>query len=271
MGDDRAQALKLELMKGVIECGGYREVPEFDQQVSLLIQSESGWLGAEGLEVLVTQMEVATCGNLETVAQLCLNLISPLANQIGNKAELAVRVRGGDHMCDALGDGRCCHFQGHFQSFRAVIKTRQDVAVDVNHGSVKIAHSRMAEKDKSRVKIKSMPRLNVCINLCDEAFIGIEDVAIVLAVDPFSDIANAARTTDLSLGGCYIDSVNPLPPGSLITIELVHKGESFHAMGQIVYSQPNMGMGIKFVEVKRETQEILVRWIEELQTAQSPA
>lgn len=94
-------------------------------------------------------------------------------------------------------------------------------------------------------------------------------VAIVLAADPSSNIAIAARTTDLSMGGCYIDSVNPLPPGTLITIELVHKGESFHATGRIVYCQPNMGMGISFVEIKKENRELLTRWIEELQTMQS--
>jgi hypothetical protein len=94
-------------------------------------------------------------------------------------------------------------------------------------------------------------------------------VAIVLAADPSSNIAIAARTTDLSLGGCYIDSVNPLPPGTMIKIELVHKGESFHATGRIVYSLPNMGMGISFVEIKKDSREILVRWIEELQIVQS--
>jgi|SRR5579864_2118504 len=96
-------------------------------------------------------------------------------------------------------------------------------------------------------------------------------VAIVLAADPTSDIAVAARTTDLSLGGCYIDSVNPLPAETLITIEIVHKGQSFHAKGRIVYAKANMGMGISFVDIKKENHEILARWIEELQAAQTTA
>lgn len=96
-------------------------------------------------------------------------------------------------------------------------------------------------------------------------------VAIVLAVDPSSDIAVTARTTDISLGGCYIDTVNPLAPGTTITIELVHKGESFHALGEIAYSQANMGMGIRFMQINSGNREVLARWIEELQTEQSPA
>lgn len=96
-------------------------------------------------------------------------------------------------------------------------------------------------------------------------------VAIVLAVDPYSDIAITARTTDISLGGCYIDTVNPLPAGTTITIELVHKGESFQAVGEIAYLQANMGMGIRFMKVNKLNQDVLTRWIEELQTEHSPA
>lgn len=96
-------------------------------------------------------------------------------------------------------------------------------------------------------------------------------VAIVFAVDPSSDIGITARTSDISLGGCYIDSANPLPPNTAITIELVHKGESFHALGEIVYSQPNMGMGIRFMQINSGNREVLARWIEELETEQSPA
>lgn len=96
-------------------------------------------------------------------------------------------------------------------------------------------------------------------------------VAIVFAIDPSSESAVTARTTDISAGGCYIDSVNPLPPGTKITIELVHKGESFHAVGEIRYSQPNMGMGVSFMQITQVNREILIRWIEELQTEPSPA
>lgn len=96
-------------------------------------------------------------------------------------------------------------------------------------------------------------------------------VAIVLAVDPSSDIGITARTTDISLGGCYIDTVNPLPPGASITIELVHKGESFHALGEIAYSQANMGMGIRFTKITQMNHGVLAHWIEELQTEQRTA
>ena len=96
-------------------------------------------------------------------------------------------------------------------------------------------------------------------------------VAIVFAIDPSSDTGTTAKTADISLGGCYIDSANPLPPKTAITIELVHKGESFHALGEVVYSQPNLGMGIRFMQINPGNRELLTRWIEELETEQSPA
>ena len=93
-------------------------------------------------------------------------------------------------------------------------------------------------------------------------------VAIVLAADPSSHIAFAAKTTNISLGGCHIDSEAQLAPGTTITIELVHKGESFHAVAEIVYSKIRGGMGIRFIRISQNNREVLVRWIEELQPAE---
>lgn len=93
-------------------------------------------------------------------------------------------------------------------------------------------------------------------------------VAIVLAADPSSHIAFAAKTTNISLGGCHIASEGQLAAGTTITIELVHKGESFHAVGEIVYSKIGAGMGIRFIRVSQGNREVLVRWIEELQPAE---
>lgn len=95
-------------------------------------------------------------------------------------------------------------------------------------------------------------------------------VAILIATDLLSKIAFTARTSDLSLGGCYIDSVNPPPQGTTITIELVHKNRSFHALGRVVYSQHNMGAGIAFEKISAEDREILAEWIEELKPEQKP-
>jgi PilZ domain len=94
-------------------------------------------------------------------------------------------------------------------------------------------------------------------------------IAIVQAFDPASGIALTARTSDLSLGGCYVDSTTPLARGTVIKIEIVHKTESFIAKGRVVYSQPNMGMGISFLDIENDKQAILNRWVEELKASLS--
>ena len=96
-------------------------------------------------------------------------------------------------------------------------------------------------------------------------------VAIVLAADPSSNIAIAGKTTNVSLGGCHIDSDSQLAPGTTIVIELVHEGESFHAVGEIVYSKMGAGIGIRFSRVDHSNHRMLARWIDALQTEPSHA
>ena len=95
-------------------------------------------------------------------------------------------------------------------------------------------------------------------------------IAIVYAQDPDAKVAFTAKTSDLSLGGCHIDSANPLPQGTPINIEIVHKQTSFIAKGTVVYSRPGMGMGISFSQIEKDKKTILQGWLEDLQLACSP-
>lgn len=75
----------------------------------------------------------------------------------------------------------------------------------------------------------------------------------------------AARTSELSRHGCYMDMMNPLPLGTSVKIEILYHEQSFSANGSVVYSQPNMGMGMSFDEIAAEQQIILEKWIAELE------
>lgn len=96
-------------------------------------------------------------------------------------------------------------------------------------------------------------------------------VAIVIAADPSSNIAIAGKTTNISLGGCHIDSQSQLATGTTIAIELFHEGESFHAAGEIAYRKFAGGMGVRFTQVDHANHQMLARWIEALQTEPSHA
>jgi hypothetical protein len=58
-----------------------------------------------------------------------------------------------------------------------------------------------------------------------------------------------ARVSDLSLSGCYLDMIHPLPAGTQIVLYVTDDSGSFQARGKIVYSLPNLGSGVAFLDV----------------------
>jgi PilZ domain len=72
------------------------------------------------------------------------------------------------------------------------------------------------------------------------------------------------RTADLSSGGCYVDTVNPLAPETVVKLRLTKWHQSFEAQAKTVYSRVGMGMGLMFVAVDSTEQATLESWIDEL-------
>ena len=73
----------------------------------------------------------------------------------------------------------------------------------------------------------------------------------------------SARTADISRTGCYVDTLNPLPPGSETRIRITHNQEIFQAVGRVVYLTPGLGMGIVFLTIEPEQLKKLERWLAE--------
>ena len=72
-----------------------------------------------------------------------------------------------------------------------------------------------------------------------------------------------SRISDLSLNGCYVDTVNPLPDGTLVHLRIFTETHSFEAPATVVYSHRFLGMGIKFREVPPKSEEVLRLWLPE--------
>jgi hypothetical protein len=72
-----------------------------------------------------------------------------------------------------------------------------------------------------------------------------------------------SRISDLSLNGCYVDTVNPLPDGTLIHLRICIETHSFEAPATVVYSHAFLGMGMKFREVPPKSEEVLRFWLPE--------
>jgi hypothetical protein len=56
----------------------------------------------------------------------------------------------------------------------------------------------------------------------------------------------AARITDLSALGCYVDTINPLPGGTPVLIKIFNHAQQFEAPATVVYSHTHLGMGLAF-------------------------
>ena len=73
-----------------------------------------------------------------------------------------------------------------------------------------------------------------------------------------------ARTTNLSLFGCYVYTPSPFPEGTKVSLRISHGGASVATFGKVVYSKPNSGMGIAFGKIEPSSQAILEKWISSL-------
>ena len=70
-----------------------------------------------------------------------------------------------------------------------------------------------------------------------------------------------ARLTDISLGGCYLETMSPLPVLTYINLGLILEEQHLNAKGQVVVAHPNFGMGIQFIDMSAADRKMLEGWI----------
>src|SRR4029077_6333680 len=79
-----------------------------------------------------------------------------------------------------------------------------------------------------------------------------------------------ARTSELGLGGCYIDSLNPFPQGTLVELRILRDDGVFETKAKVVYSDVRFGMGLAFTEMTGDQRSLLESWLAELVTKLRP-
>jgi len=72
-----------------------------------------------------------------------------------------------------------------------------------------------------------------------------------------------ARISDISLTGCYVDTLNPLPVGTKIRLRLKRQSAHIEVFARVARVEPNMGMGVHFEDLTPEQQAFLRQWLEE--------
>lgn len=74
----------------------------------------------------------------------------------------------------------------------------------------------------------------------------------------------STRTTDLGPGGCFVDTLVPLPVGARVHVG-VRKGKTqLDTNGVVVYSQAGLGMGIAFDSLDQSQRDALEKWLIEI-------
>jgi hypothetical protein len=95
-----------------------------------------------------------------------------------------------------------------------------------------------------------MPRKNNRVSFLREIFF------------EWSSGSRAARISDLSAGGCYIDTIATVSEGELITFDLhADDGTTMRFTGRVAYVMPGMGFGVQFTEMSPGCKEFLYRVI----------
>jgi PilZ domain len=70
-----------------------------------------------------------------------------------------------------------------------------------------------------------------------------------------------SRISDLSLGGCYVDTIHPLPYGTRVHVKILTEQKSFQAPATVVYSVAHLGMGLVFRDVQPDSLTTLHGWV----------
>ncbi|HWR35710.1 MAG TPA: PilZ domain-containing protein, partial [Clostridia bacterium] len=80
-----------------------------------------------------------------------------------------------------------------------------------------------------------------------------------------------AAVSDISLRGCYVELMNPLPAGTEVSMLLNVPGLSIRATGQVRTSHPAVGMGIQFEEMIDTDRALLQDLVAKLATVEEEA
>ncbi len=90
-----------------------------------------------------------------------------------------------------------------------------------------------------------------------------EFTAAVEVVAPESGARIETRVRDLSQQGCYVDTSNALPLGTVTDVRITKGAQLFEARARVVYSRASKGMGLVFAAIEPEQLGTLETWLVE--------
>ena len=76
------------------------------------------------------------------------------------------------------------------------------------------------------------------------------------------------RVTEISIYGCYLDMLNPFPVGTEVFVKIFTAADIFEAPAIVVYSHPNLGVGLAFRDAGPHSLPTLQKWLAEAAATQ---
>jgi hypothetical protein len=74
----------------------------------------------------------------------------------------------------------------------------------------------------------------------------------------FSSGKRSARISDISAGGCYIDTIAQVPVGEVVILSISRAdGETMSFRGKVAYILEGFGFGVEFVDLTDEHRQFL--------------
>jgi PilZ domain len=74
----------------------------------------------------------------------------------------------------------------------------------------------------------------------------------------------SARISELGVGGCYVDALNPFLKGALVSLRILRDQGVFETKAEVVYCDSRFGMGLAFIEMTPDQRSLLETWLAEI-------
>ena len=66
-----------------------------------------------------------------------------------------------------------------------------------------------------------------------------------------------ARLSEVSLGGCFIDTIVDTPVGEQVSFQVIGHDPPVRFSGEVIYTFPGIGFGLKFADLSPSGEEYL--------------
>jgi PilZ domain len=82
--------------------------------------------------------------------------------------------------------------------------------------------------------------------------------------EPIRQIHLVGQTAEISVKGCFVSILSPLPTDTILQLRIHHDDTWFESWGRVVYAKDRVGLAVVFLAVQPEQQGIVADWVQKL-------